>query len=55
MFDMLFIIQQFLVDLPDTWEDFSILWKFSFPNTYDTKTLALATNVLKKIELNNVF
>ena len=40
IYDIAFTVEQFMAEMPPTFEEFSKLWMASFPLTFDTKSLA---------------
>ena len=55
MFDVAFFIEQFMAPLPDSFIDFSRLWKSHFPQSYDTKTLAGSAGEFNLTALSHLF
>jgi len=55
MFDLVFTFQQFVNDLPDSYEQFSEQLSAYFPQIYDTKSMALASGCFGRTNLQSVY
>lgn len=55
MFDICFIFNQFIADLPELFEEFHKMLPLFFPEVYDTKVLSEASKAFTKTELHMVF
>jgi len=54
-FDIAFFYEQFIGRLPKTYVEFTTLWKASFGETYDTKTLAENAGEFNKTALSHLY
>jgi poly(A)-specific ribonuclease len=57
IYDMGFIYDQFIAPLPQTFLEFSEKWRECFPVTYDTKTIALLSNLklFRRTDLESLY
>lgn len=55
MFDLVFTYQQFINDLPETFEEFSAKIGKYFPKIYDTKSMSLASGCFGRTNLKAVY
>lgn len=55
IFDIMFLYNQFVDDLPDTYEEFTKSWYNCFPFTYDTKLLSSYCSLINKTWLKKAF
>lgn len=55
MYDWLYIYNQFIGPLPDTYAEFSLQWNKYFPHTYDTKTMASNSKAFYNTSLGQVY
>jgi hypothetical protein len=55
MYDILYLFDQFVMPLPDTFLDFSKEWNKRFPHTFDTKVLSLKADYFGKTALGKVY
>ena len=52
--DMLFFYQQFIDDLPDSFEEFITSFQSYFPTIYDTKCIGTTLALTNKTDLNSM-
>jgi DNA polymerase III epsilon subunit-like protein len=50
-FDLLFVYNQFIDELPATLHEFSLQWEKRFPLTFDTKCMATSLAIFSKTDL----
>lgn len=55
LYDVLYLYQQFIGELPDTFLEFRSLWTEMFPLTYDTKVLTTNSNNFHRTDLGKAF
>ena len=55
MYDWLYLYNQFIDKLPDTFGEFIVRWNKLFPMTYDTKVLASNSKAFYKTSLGEVY
>ena len=55
MYDWLYLYNQFIDRLPDTYMEFAKSWNEKFPKTYDTKVLAFNSKHFFKTSLGQIF
>ena len=55
MYDVIYLYNQFIGPLPDTYSEFVKLWHACFPLTMDTKVLARKADVFSKTVLGTMF
>lgn len=55
IFDIMFLYNQFVDDLPDTYDEFTKSWYSCFPFTYDTKLLCSYCSLISKTWLKIAF
>ena len=55
IFDIMFLYNQFIDDLPDTYDEFTKNWASCFPFTYDTKLLSSYCSLINKTWLKSAF
>ena len=55
MYDWLYLYNQFIDALPDTYEEFIAQWNKAFPRTFDTKVLAFNSKAFFKTGLGEVY
>lgn len=55
MYDWLYVYNQFIDKLPDTYEEFITQWSSRFPQTFDTKVLATNSKTFFKTTLGEVY
>jgi poly(A)-specific ribonuclease len=55
MYDWLYLYNQFVGKLPDTYAQFAAEWHARFPKTYDTKVLAFNSKHFFKTSLGQVY
>ena len=55
MYDWLYIFNQFVAPLPQTYLEFIEIWSKQFPNTYDNKVLAFHSKSFYRTSLGEVY
>jgi hypothetical protein len=55
IYDVAFVYQQFVDELPLTYEEFTNQWTLKFPKMYDTKVLSHAANHFGKTDLGHLY
>lgn len=55
MYDWLYVYNQFVGPLPETYLQFSQEWNANFPHTYDTKVLAYNSKAFYNTSLGQVY
>jgi len=55
IYDITFLMNQFLKELPSTFNEFSIDVNNHFPRLYDTKVLSQEVGTMGKTELNHLY
>ena len=55
LYDIVFLYQQFLADLPDTFLEFRRKWVQMFPLTYDTKSLSTNCGYFHRTDLGKLY
>lgn len=55
MYDWLYVYNQFIAELPETFAEFSKHWNECFPLTFDNKVLAFNSKAFSKTSLGEVF
>lgn len=55
MYDWLFVYNQFIAELPETYEQFANQWNKCFPLTFDNKVLAFNSKNFSKTSLGEVY
>lgn len=55
MYDWLYIYNQFVAPLPDTYSEFIKEWNSKFPLTFDSKVLAFKSMAFYRTSLGDVF
>ena len=55
MYDWLFVYNQFIAELPETYEQFANQWNQCFPLTFDNKVLAFNSKNFSKTSLGEVY
>lgn len=55
MYDWVYVYNQFIDELPETFLDFSSSWNKLFPYTFDNKVLALHSKSFHNTALGNLF
>lgn len=54
IYDVAFLFNQFIQDMPKKFEEFSSHWIDYFPHLFDTKVLSVATNYFGKTDLQHL-
>lgn len=54
-YDLIYIYNQFVKQLPDSYAEFAQNWHSNFPNTFDTKVLSFQSDYFGKTSLGKVF
>jgi hypothetical protein len=57
IYDVAFLYDQFVAPMPDTFSEFSQKWRECFPDAYDTKTIALKSDLklFRKTDLESLY
>ena len=55
MYDVAFCIEQFIAPLPPSYEQFAKLWRYHFPASYDTKSLASSAGEFPRTALHYLY
>jgi hypothetical protein len=55
LYDILYLYQQFVADLPDTFLEFRAKWIDLFPVTFDTKTLTIKSDYFNRTDLGKAY
>jgi hypothetical protein len=55
MYDWLYVYNQFIAQLPDTFDEFRTEWLKYFPNTFDNKVLAYQCGQFGRTSLGDLF
>ena len=54
MYDLLYLYNQFIDELPSTFNEFVLKWNTLFPETFDSKVLATNSRVFFKSTLSDI-
>ena len=55
MFDIAFLVEQFIAPLPSSYDEFAELWTDHFPDNFDTKTLAGSAGEFDSTALHHLY
>ena len=55
MYDWLYLFNQFIAPLPETYAEFAEKWNEAFPHTYDTKVIASNSKAFYNTSLGQVY
>ena len=55
IYDIIYLYNQFIKELPDSYAQFVSDWYDSFPSVYDTKVFSFQANYFNRTDLGKVF